>query len=92
MNPYSIDSRKLKISNEITDERDLLKLKLFGAFRKATAKMTTEDILDRTGLHKSDLSRLRTFGIDRFTIDRLILLLANLGYVTKIEVKPKKAS
>jgi|APGre2960657468_1045069.scaffolds.fasta_scaffold28922_2 predicted XRE-type DNA-binding protein len=92
MNPYDIDYRKLKISKEITDERDLLKLKLIASFNKITSKMTTEEILELTGLHKSDLSRLRTFGMDRFTIDRLITLLDSLGYATKIDVKPKKAS
>lgn len=92
MNPYDIDYRKLKVSKEITNEKDLLKLKLIAYFNKVTSKMTSEEILERTNLHKSDLSRLRTFGMNRFTIDRIISLLDSLGYATKIDIKPKKAS
>lgn len=92
MNPYEIDVEKLIESKEIKDEKDLLKLKLVSAFLKATANRKTEDILSTTGLDKSDLSRLRSMNVSRFTIDRIVGILDVLGFSTKINVKPKKAS
>lgn len=92
MNPYRVDIEKLKESKEITDEKELLKLKLVSAFLKVTSKMSTDEILILTGLHKSDLSRMRAMNVSRFTIDRIIGLLGDLGFSTKIDVKPKKAS
>jgi predicted XRE-type DNA-binding protein len=90
MNPYDVDYTKFKESELITDERDLLKLKLFAAFHDATIKMTVEEIIEITKLDKSDVSRLRTFGIDRFTIDRLIGILETLGVSTEMSFKPRK--
>ena len=90
MNPYDVDYTKFKESELITDERDLLKLKLFAAFHDATIKMTIEEIIEITKLDKSDVSRLRTFGIDRFTIDRLIGILETLGVSTEMSFKPRK--
>jgi predicted XRE-type DNA-binding protein len=92
MNPYDVDYTKFKVSKPITDERDLLKLKLFAAFDEATHKMTVEEIIEMTKLDKSDVSRLRTFGIHRFTIDRLIGILETLGVSTEMSFKPKKRS
>jgi hypothetical protein len=92
MNPYDIDIEKLKESKEITDEKELLKLKLTAAFLKAISKMSTDDVLSMTGLHKSDLSRLRALNVGRFTIDRIVGFLDALGFSTKIDVKPKQAS
>ena len=92
MNPYDVDYTKFKVSEPITDERDLLKLKLFAVFHEATIKMSVEEIIEITKLDKSDVSRLRTFGIDRFTIDRLIGILETLGYSTELSFKPKKKS
>ena len=54
--------------------------------------MSVEEIIEITKLDKSDVSRLRTFGIDRFTIDRLIGILETLGYSTELSFKPKKKS
>lgn len=92
MNPYKIDIEKLKESKEVTEGKDLLKLKLVTAFLKITKCMTTEEILDSTNLDKSDLSRLRALNFERFSIDRLISLLDNLGFSTNINIKPKSAS
>jgi predicted XRE-type DNA-binding protein len=89
MNPYDIDIDGLKESAEIKDEKELLKLRLAVEFLRITAKMSTDEILDKTGLHKSDLSRLRTFSLSRFTIDRIITLLDALGYTTTVKVKLK---
>jgi hypothetical protein len=63
MNPYDIDIDELIESEEIKDEKELLKLKLVGEFLQVTSKMTTEEVLLETGLHKSDLSRLRSLNI-----------------------------
>ena len=92
MNPYEIDIEKLKESKQIDDERELLKLKLVAAFLKATEKMSSENIILVTGLHKSDLSRLRSMNVSRFTIDKIIGLLSDLGFSTNIDVEPKEAS
>ena len=92
MNPYEIDIEKLKESKEIKDEKELLKLKLLASFLDAISKMKTHDILAAIGLDKSDLSRLRAMNVERFTIDRIIVLLDALGFSTKIDVTPKKAS
>lgn len=92
MNPFDVDIEKLKESREIKDEKELLKLKLVAAFLKAISDMKTDDVLLKTGLHKSDLSRLRSLSIDRFTIDRIIGFLDLLGFSTKIDVEPREAS
>lgn len=90
MNPYDIDTSKLKESKLVTDERGLLKFKLCSAFNEVTSDMTTEEIISITGLDKSDISRLRVTGVQRFTLDRLVNLLDLLGYMVNIEVTPKK--
>jgi predicted XRE-type DNA-binding protein len=92
MNPYKVDIEKLKESKEITNEKELLKLKLVTIFLKVTKDMSSEEIISATGLDKSDLSRLRALNIDRFTIDRIISFLDALGFSTNIDVKPKRAS
>lgn len=90
MKPYRVSIEHLGISEEITDERELMKLKLVGHFLKVTAKLSNEDILAKTGLDKADLSRLKASLIDRFTIDRLIGILSSLGYVASVSLKAKK--
>ena len=92
MNPYDVDIDKLKESKKITNESELLKLKLVSAFLKAISEMKTEDILATTGLDKSDLSRLRAINISRFSIDRIINLLDLLGFSANIDIQPKEAS
>jgi len=92
MNPYEVDIEKLKESVEIKDEKEILKLSLVSAFLKAVSKMTTEEVIRVTGLHKSDLSRLRSLSLNRFTIDRIVSLLDTLGFSTQVNVKPKIAS
>lgn len=92
MNPYEVDIDKLQESKEVKDEKELLKLKLVSAFLKATSKMPSDEILSLTGLHKSDLSRLRSMNVKRFTIDKIVGLLDDLGFSTKIDVARKEAS
>lgn len=92
MNPYKVDIEKLKESKPVTNEKELLKLKLASVFLKITADMPTDEILATTGLDKSDLSRIRALNIERFTIDRIISFLDALGFSTSIDVKPKRAS
>lgn len=90
MNPYDIDASKLKISKKITDEKEILKLKISAAFMNATSDMSTEEILSKVTIDKSDLSRIRTTDVRRFTVDRLIGFLSQLGYSTNIDVILKK--
>jgi hypothetical protein len=92
MNPYDIDVEGLKESAEIKDEKELLKLRLTAEFLRITAKMPTDEVLAKTGLHKSDLSRLRTFSLSRFTIDRIITLLDVLGVAPETVSRWEKGS
>ena len=54
--------------------------------------MKTDQILSITGLHKSDLSRLKSLDVKRFTIDRIVGFIDALGFSTSIKIKSKKAS
>ncbi len=92
MNPYDIDIRKIKESKRITDSKLLCKLELASKFVKITSKMTPKEISEITGLNKSDISRLRTTNVERFSIDKLVDLLDILGCSVKISFKSKKAS
>lgn len=93
MNPYEINHTKLKNSKKITDERDLLKLKLIHQLKEVMDSMETSEIIKITGLDKSDLSRLRVSSYQRFSIDRLIKIFDLLGFKTEVLlVKKKKIS
>ncbi|MCY4644276.1 MAG: hypothetical protein OXB88_06615 [Bacteriovoracales bacterium] len=92
MNPYDIDIEKLKESKKIKDEKDILKLKLVVEFLKLIAEMDNKEILRITNLHKSDLSRLKSLNITRFTLDRIVGLFDSLGLFLTIDIKQKKAS
>lgn len=88
MNPYKIDINKLKVTKTITDEKALLKLRLTAGMLKTIEKMETSEVLERTGLDKSDLSRLRSFNIERFSIDRILGILHDLGFSAQIKIVP----
>lgn len=93
MNPYKIDIDKIAESKKITDERELMKLQLVAGFFKATSKMDNQQIMNETGLDKSDLSRLRALSLDRFSIDRILGILNSIGVSAKLTlVSSKKAS
>jgi predicted XRE-type DNA-binding protein len=92
MNPYDIDYSKFKPSKEITDPRDIFKLKLLAYFKKMTEDLSTQEIIEKVGLDKSDISRLRVSDYRRFTIDRLINILGRLGCEFDLKLKPKKVS
>lgn len=89
MNPYKIDSSKFKGSKKITDQRDLLRLRLMAQLKEAMDGMETQEILSITGLDKSDLSRLRVSSFERFSIDRLIKIFDQLGFQTEFSVTKK---
>lgn len=92
MNPFDIDIDKLKESKEVVEEKELLKLQLVSAFLKASANMDSQKIISLTGLHKSDLSRLRSMNVDRFSIDKIIDLLFKLGFSPKFEIEKSAVS
>jgi hypothetical protein len=89
MNPYKIDYSKFKGSKKITDQRDLLKLRLMAQLKEVMDGMETQDILSITGLDKSDLSRLRILSFERFSIDRLIKIFDKLGFQAEFSVTKK---
>ena len=90
MHPYKIDQSKLRESEKNLDQKDLIKLELISALLKAISKMESNEALEITGLDKSNLSRLKSLSLKRFSIERIINLLDHLGLATKVDVKPKK--
>ncbi len=92
MNPYDVDYSKFKPSKPITDPKDIFKLKLLARIYDVFEPMTTEEIIAFTGLDKSDISRIKISDYRRFTIDRLVRILDQLGYTCELKVKPKKVS
>jgi predicted XRE-type DNA-binding protein len=86
MNPYDIDYTKLKESKKITENKEILKLQLASIFVDKIEGLETSEVLKRTGLDKSDLSRIMTTNVSRFSLERLIGLLNKLGYTAKISV------
>lgn len=92
-NPYDFDYKNLPDSKEVTDPVTLIKMELGAKFCKITEKMETNEVLEATGLHKADLSRIKVGAIERFSLSRLISLLNTLGYSAKIKVtKSQEAS
>jgi predicted XRE-type DNA-binding protein len=89
INAFDIEIDHLGESRLIEDPRELMKLKLNAEFMKATAKMKTEDILAKTGLHKSDLSRIRSMNMQRFSIDKMLALLDALGFSARVIIRRK---
>ena len=90
MNPYDIDTDKLTDSEEVKDERQLIKIKLIAAFLDITDEMTSDEIISATGLDKADLSRLRAMNTGRFSIDKIIVLLDCLGFRAQVDVLKKE--
>lgn len=90
MNPYDIDYENLPESKKITDPNYILRLKLAAQFYEITKKLTTEEVLEKTGLDPSDYSRLKISSVKRFTIDRLIKITHALGYEATIKLTPIK--
>lgn len=88
MNPYKIDIKKLNVSEAITDEKELLKFRLASGLLKILLKMETSEILEKTDLDKSDLSRLRSLNVERFSIDRILGILNALGFSAKFSIVP----
>lgn len=90
MNPYGMDWRKVKDSTKITDEGDLLKLRLLSQLNDIIETMETHEILELTGLDKSDLSRIRISSFKRFSIDRILRIFNDLGYRAEFSIAKKK--
>jgi predicted XRE-type DNA-binding protein len=88
MNPYEIDYKKFGVSKKITDPKEILKLELAALFINATEHLNTKEILEKTGLHRSDLSRLRCTSVERFSIDRLVGIIYSVGI--SLSVRSKK--
>jgi predicted XRE-type DNA-binding protein len=92
MNPYNINIKKLKVSKEVTNEKEILKRQLAKKLNELIADMSPSEISAKTGLHKSDISRLKILNVGRFSIDRIVTILDSLGYVMTVKIKNKKAS
>ncbi len=92
MGPYRRDDINTKNSKVIADPKEIIKLKLASEFNKIAQKMMTDEVLNHTKLDKSDLSRIKTLNLSRFTIDGVVSLLSALGYQTEVKVKKSQAS
>lgn len=90
--PYDVDPESIEPSRVVTDESELLKYKLSAEIIKILRKLSTDEAIEKTGLNRADLSRLKTQNIKRFTIDRLIKILSLLGQSVNIVIKSKKAA
>lgn len=88
--PYDIGVDSLKESRAITEGVEKLKYKLGGKLSKILMSMDREEALQKTGLHKADLSRLICTNYSRFSIDRIIDILIKLGYTPEISITKKK--
>ncbi len=87
-NPYDIDIDSIPLSTEITDPEVLLKYKLSAQLNKIFDTLTVEEIVAKTGLDRSDISRIRIQSIKRFSIDRIIKIIYQLGQTVSITVQP----
>jgi predicted XRE-type DNA-binding protein len=92
MNPYDIDYSNFKDSPRITDPQELMKYKLAGLFVKVIKDMPNHEILKKTGLDKSDLSRIYVFDFKRFSIGKFFELLDRVGFTVEVKIKKKKAA
>lgn len=92
INPYDIDPNKVPLSKKITDEKEILKYKLSAEINKVIRKMTTEEVVEKTGLNRADISRLKIQSVKRFSIDRLIKISILLGQTVSLSVRPKKVT
>lgn len=91
-NPYEIDINSIKPSRKVTDEAEILKFKLSAEINRVFDKMNTEEIIKKTSLNPSDISRLKIQNIKRFSIDRLIKILCLLGKSVNFTLTPKKTT
>ena len=87
MNPYDIDTDKLKLSKRITDPKEILKCQIAAKIINISVNIGTDKTQELTGLHKADLSRIRVMSLKRFTIDRLIGIANDLGFEVSIKFK-----
>ena len=72
--------------------RALLAAKIIGVLDDR--KLTVRAAQEMTGIAAADFSRIRKANLGRFTIDRLMAILANLGQEVEvtINVHPRRAS
>ena len=87
MNPYDIDTDKLKYSKRVTDPKEILKFQIAAKIIDISVNIGTDKTQELTGLHKADLSRIRVMSLKRFTIDRLIGIANDLGFEVSIRFK-----
>jgi len=71
--------------------RALLAARIIGVLDER--KLTVRAAQEITGIAAADFSRIRQANLGRFTIDRLMTILANLGQAVEITVKihPRRA-
>jgi predicted XRE-type DNA-binding protein len=65
--------------------RALLAAKIVGVLVKQ--KLTVRAAQEATGVAAADFSRIRRANLERFTIDRLMTILAGLGQQVEVRVK-----
>jgi predicted XRE-type DNA-binding protein len=72
----------------------LLKAKLAGLIVKVldSQKLSVRAAAERTGIAAADFSRIRNVRLERFTVDRLMAILARLGRQIEVAVRLKPQS
>lgn len=77
---------------EIEQFRTLLAAKIIGVLDER--KLTVREAEATTGVAASEFSRIRRVKLDRFTIDRLLLILGKLGqdFALKLQTRPRTKS
>jgi predicted XRE-type DNA-binding protein len=90
--PYDIDIDTIPESTRVTDPAEILKYKVSAQVNKIFNTLTMQEIIAKTGLDRSDISRIQIQSIKRFSIDRLIKILFLLDQTVSITVKAKKVA
>lgn len=82
--------RDLRVENADAEQ---LKASLAGEIIKTLDRlgMTGREAHEMTGVSAADFSRLRNASLDRFTIDRLMLILSRLGSRVEVKIKVRRA-
>lgn len=87
MNPYDVEIERLKVSREITNPVDLIKLRLVVDFLKVTKNIKDEEILKLTNIKKSVLSRLKVMDTSVVSIDDMVLTFTKLNFTVNITIE-----
>jgi predicted XRE-type DNA-binding protein len=73
-----------KTNADLAQARAILAAKIIGVLNSQKLNLRAAESL--TGVDAAEFSRIRRAKLDRFTIDRMIMILGKLGQEVKVEV------